>query len=335
MIVENPTGSKEKTMREHTTSEARGPRQRATNEQIIQAYQNTGSVWRAADQLGMSGQTVHARLKALGQRMGTGWTEDEVDRLRELAGAYTIGSIADTLGRSYASIACKLNEIGVSGRGDAHVSKKIPRGQGYDKRSVARYIKELDATDERISAFARRNGLRVESLVRAVERNFPEWWHKYRETHTDLPEKACPYCGTTFFPSNKRQVYCSRKCREYRAKDESYFGGNKRSAIGWDEQTCQVCERTGIPGLSVHHYLGKEHDPENHYLITVCRGCHQIITMLGARTWTREQWEAIITLSVMRKQGAEFAEKERVLEVFVDLDVHDYDPEEDADVQAE
>ncbi len=40
--------------------------QKATNQEIIDAYKATGSIWRAAKALGLCGQSVWERLRALG-----------------------------------------------------------------------------------------------------------------------------------------------------------------------------------------------------------------------------------------------------------------------------
>lgn len=37
-----------------------------TDEEIRDAYERTGSVWKAADELGMCGQSVHERLVKMG-----------------------------------------------------------------------------------------------------------------------------------------------------------------------------------------------------------------------------------------------------------------------------
>lgn len=307
--------------------------QKATNEQIIAAYYETGSVWRAAEKLGMAGQTVHGRLKSLGHKVGTRWTNDEIDRLTQLAGKRTIGQISDALGRSYASVACKLGDLELSGY--IPPPTKIPRGQGYDKVSIRKHMKAIDESEKTIASHARANGLNVETLIRAIERSYPEWWISYRESHTDLAETQCPYCGKNFYPSTKKQTYCSRRCADQRRTDESYFGGNRRNTIGLAERTCQICGRSDIPGLSSHHMLGKQNDPDNEHLIALCQGCHKIITMLGARTWTAEQWEAIVSLSIIRRQGPEIAAQTAPdnLEVFVEID--QYDDEEICDTEPE
>jgi len=56
-----------------------------------------------------------------------------------------------------------------------------------------------------------------------------------------------------------------------------YFGGNRLNTIGLISKTCQLCMRKVEKGLSSHHIIGKEKDPENQYLIALCSGCHKLV----------------------------------------------------------
>lgn len=279
---------------------------RYTGQEIIDAYKRTGSVWRAGKELGLAGQTVHERLKALDYPLaGRNWMPDEVDELRALAGNMTIGEISNRLGRPYAGVACKISELGLGERFGNRVKIKIPRGAGYDKASVKRYMAQLEASGDTVHRFARRMGLGVEMLIYAIERDAPDWWRAYREAHSDLPEATCPYCGNAFVPSNKKQRFCRRKCSTDARIDESYFGGKRRQTIGLAEGQCQLCGRTGVKGLSSHHMLGKENDPENEALIALCQGCHKAVTFLASRTFVDDEvvWQSLISLVWLRKHG--------------------------------
>lgn len=283
-------------------------RSRFTAGEIIDAYKRTGSVWRAGKELGLSGQQVHARLVALDYPLATRhWDEDEVAELRSLVDHLPIGEIADRLGRPYAGIACKVSELGIGSRVGNRQNRKLPRGGGYDKVSVRRYTKQIDASGVLVTVFARRNGLSVEMLCRALEQHAPEWWQEYRRQHSDLPETECEYCGRTFVPSSGKQRYCSRTCGDTHRRDRSYFGGRRRETIGLAEGVCQLCGRDTPKGLTPHHVLGKENDPDNDALIALCQGCHQIVTILGGRPFVDDPtaWESLISLAFLRKHGGD------------------------------
>lgn len=305
---------------------------RATNEEVIDAYRRTGSVWRAGKELGVSGQRVHQLLRRLEYPMlNAKWSDDEEGELRNLIGHLTIGEMADRLGRSYAGVACKISELGIGDGGRGTRQVKLPRGAGYDKANVKRYIKAIDSTGVSVHRYAKANGLGVEMLCQSLQRHFPDWWEAYRAAHSDLPEMVCGYCERTFVPSTKKQEYCSRKCGTDRRKDLSYFSGNRRKAIGWAEGVCQVCGRQPDLGLTPHHVLGKENDPSDSLLVAVCRGCHQLVTALGNQDFTREQWESLISLSWLRKHGPQLASRELEggLWVCVEIELEPVDEEDE------
>lgn len=308
---------------------------RVEAEHIIAIYRETASVWKTGRRLGISGQTVHARLRAAGHPIGNPWTDVEVDRLRELVGQTTIGQIADELGRSYAAIACKINELGIGSRFGNRVKIKLPRGAGLDKVSVKRHLKALESTGLPITKYSRQQGMVVDTLIRAIELHFPEWWIEYRNSHSELPEAKCPGCSGLFYPSNTRQEFCSRRCRERHRVDQDYFGGKRVNTIGLAEGICQICGRAPKKGLSSHHVLGKDNDPDNEFLVALCPGCHNVITALGARDFSREQWESLISFAWLRKHGPEVSQSPVDIYVYVDIEVEQPDPDEFDEDEAE
>ena len=64
-----------------------------SNEEIIRAYKETGSVWKAAKLLGACGQSVWERLKRLNYTLpGEAWAQEEIKELVALAPQCTIGN---------------------------------------------------------------------------------------------------------------------------------------------------------------------------------------------------------------------------------------------------
>jgi len=301
---------------------------RHTNEDVIAAYRSTGSVWATGRQLGLSGQTVHGRLKALGYEMGAGWSEAECQRLTELSGMATIGQIADEMGRSYASIACKISELGVGTRHGNRAKTKVPRGAGFDKVSVKNHLTALESNPEiSISRYAKQQGVVIDTLVAAIEKHFPDWWIAYRNARSDLDEAICPACEGKFYPSNTRQTFCTRRCQSRYRVDQSYFGGKRNTTIGLAEGVCQVCGKAPSVGLSSHHVLGKENDLDNDFLVALCRGCHQLVTLLGGRNFEAEHWEALVSLAWLRKHGGNLPKGADTVHVTVDIDVYEDEDE--------
>jgi hypothetical protein len=277
-----------------------------TNEDLIAAYRETGSVWKAGKLLGIPGQNVHSRLSAIGYKFANGqWTEEELEELKELAGHFTIAQIASKLGRPYNGVAIKISRLGLSNRYGNSQRRKPPKVTKWSKASVAKYVEDIDQQQIKITRYATQNNLPIELLVRAIQNHQPLWWLAYCEKNAVKPKTECPYCKTDFWPLSKKQIYCSRSCANDSRTDNGYFGGRRRETIGLAEKICQLCARKNVKGLSSHHMIGKENDPDNEYLIALCPGCHQLVTLLGGRNFagTPEVWEALIQLAMIRKLG--------------------------------
>lgn len=304
---------------------------RWSNQDLITAYNETGSVWQAGKKLGLAGQTVHERLKHIGFEMSARhWTPEELKELKELAQEMTISEIASRLGRPYNGVAIKISRLGYGNRYGNNQSKKPKRTKNYSKANIAQYIKELDENGMKLTQYSRHKGLSVEMLTQAIQASDYEWWLAYAERNASKPKATCPYCETEFWPQSGKQIFCHRKCAAESRVDHSYFGGKRRTTIGLAERTCQLCGRKDVKGLSSHHMIGKENDPENEMLIALCPGCHNLVTLLGGRvfTGTSEIWESLIQLSLIRKHGAD----KDFIGVYVHVDIEYLNPEDIEDM---
>jgi hypothetical protein len=301
---------------------------RKETDEIVRAYQETGSVWKAAKRLGLSGQSVHERLARIGYPLsGSRWAEAEYTELRRLVlERIPLSEVARRLGRTYSAVAIKVSRLDLP-REYAPRPIKQKRGQGYDKATTKKRLKALEKYDGSFTAFCRSNGYQVEMTAQAIERHFPFEWEQYVASRSDLPQRECEYCTRTFVPSTGKQRFCSRKCGSDNRSDEAYFGGRRRETIGLAERTCQLCERVGVKGLSSHHIFGKQNDPDNTALIALCPGCHQLVGILGNASWVGNEstWEHLISLAWARKHGAELMQKDSgaTIEVAVDIDAFD------------
>lgn len=313
------------------------PPKRVTDDEVIDAYRNTGSVWRAGKQLGICGQSVHERLVAVGYPMARrNWTAAEFAEMETLATAgLPIGEIARRLGRPYYGVAIKMSRSGIPAFRNTG-PRKIPRGAGYDKQSVLKHLRALEAApDTKVTRYARSQGLNVDTLVGSFQKHFPERWDAYMVAHHgDIERRVCPYCGAEFIPANGKQTYCTRKCASARLRDDQYFGGRRREATGISTGTCQLCGRQH-PSLQVHHVIGKENDPENNVMVAVCPGCHRLIGIASRhRTLidNRTAWESLISLAWLEAHGKEIADlpasERKSLYVEVTIEFED-DPEDD------
>ncbi len=296
---------------------------RVSNEELIAAYRETGSVWRAAKRLGLVGQSVHGRLRRLGYPMAhQEWTEAELKEARSLATqGEPLGQIATRLGRTYAGVALKLSRSGVRSQHTGWREKKPKRGAGLTKKRVIAFARKLEGGKTTVRRLARMEGVAITPLVDALQFYEPQKWQRYVLDHSELGIEKCPGCGRDFVPLTKRQQFCTVRCRESHRRNVSYFGGRRQEAVGLREGVCQLCRKKVEKWLSAHHVLGKENDPDNEALIALCRGCHDILTRLAARPWVEDPdiVADLISLALARRGRTS---------AFISVDIEEWTAEE-------
>lgn len=96
-----------------------GSKMKATNEQIIEAYNRRGNIWRVGEELGMCGQSVQERLIRLGiKRNNPPFTEGDMTFLKEYyqeyAGAGKLQELADIMERTKPFISRQARKSGLT-----------------------------------------------------------------------------------------------------------------------------------------------------------------------------------------------------------------------------
>lgn len=173
---------------------------------------------------------------------------------------------------------------------------KIPKG--YDKRRLSNVIQLIPLIG--INNACKNFDLNPTIFGHAIKARLPEQWKVIKQSGRT---KKCKYCKNDFLFSATSQLFCCNKCRYDFKTDQEYFGGKKLKTYGLSDRVCQVCGRKDSPGLTPHHILGKENDPKDKYLVSICRGCHSLITDLGRRNFLleKEKIELLIKLAIIRK----------------------------------
>ncbi len=277
-----------------------------TNEEVIAAYKETGSVWNAAKKLGMCGQSVWERLRRLGVPLSQrAWEETEIAEVCALASTHTISEIAQQVGRSYATVAGKISELGIGTRFGNRIRTKADTRKPIGEPRMRQYLDDLKSWDGSARQFCRHKGIRLERLVIEAQRYFPGEWEEYVRVHSHLPPKVCPQCLKEFIPMTGKQEMCSRKCASDWRVDHDYFGGRRSTAVGMSTKTCQLCGRVCEKKIGAHHVFGKENDPNHEAMVAICNGCHHIIGTLGGHPNCSdpEFWESLIIFVLARVHG--------------------------------
>jgi hypothetical protein len=172
---------------------------KATNQQIVEAYNRTGSVWKAGEELGMCGQSVWERLRKLGFVDKDAWTDAQIAILRAAYGTITpsapvgIDELAKILGKHKTNVCRKARELGLAT--SRHRTK----------------------TEEQRVAM----GQRTKNWIK--EHGHPRGAYKGGK---DM--RICPSCGRFFeaFPSSK-QMYCCQSCGHKFGQSEGNQGYSK------------------------------------------------------------------------------------------------------------
>jgi hypothetical protein len=287
---------------------------RIEHEDIIRTYHETKSVWKTGKLLGTNGQNVHRRLQRLGVQMvgNTVWEDDEIAELRAMVeGSVSITNMADRLNRTYAAVACKLNEIGITNYRKVR-NKPVKQRAGYDKKSIKKHLAALLENPKlKITQYARSVSLNVDSVVYALQLHYPKQFAKYLENHHgDLKRRLCRGCNAPFLPASGKQKYCNRQCAVSYLVDQKYFGGKRMTAVGAIERQCQLCDRINPKIIHVHHVIGKVNDPDNKHMVALCPGCHRLVG-LAARIKglvdNQQAWKKLMRLAWFEAHGNEFA----------------------------
>src|SRR5687767_9105483 len=100
------------------------------------------------------------------------------------------------------------------------MSRKIPRGKGYDKAAVTRHWKQLTRDGISVTQYVKDNGLHLDTFMLAAVTHCPTLIH-----HSQMPfSQPCGYCQDVYWPSKKGTKWCSPKCGKDAGVDERYFG---------------------------------------------------------------------------------------------------------------
>lgn len=124
-----------------------------------------------------------------------------------------------------------------------------------------------------------------------------EFWKAQRRVNFEVRE--CAYCGASFMPTRQTVVFCSTKCRYTAKSDKEYFNGLRKTAVGLDKKQCWVCQKTDLKRFHVHHVVKRSDYAGDPLLVVLCRGCHELVSKLGVRTFldNTSAIEDLITLA--------------------------------------
>lgn len=189
------------------------------------------------------------------------------------------------------------------------MSRKIPRGKGYDKAAILSHLKKMVKGGIFVTAYVKQAGLHLDTFMLAagLHDDGSHVSHWLVAGDPKLITQTCEECQDTYWPSRQGSRFCSSYCSNRARTDKDYFGGNRKLTVGLEEGVCQLCKRPVQSGLSSHHIYGKANDEGNEYLLALCKGCHAIVSELALKKWCAdpEVLGKLIWLAVAQRNGAE------------------------------
>lgn len=150
---------------------------KASDEQVREAYERVGSVWKAAAELGMCGQSVHERLRKMGVDTSANlFTKEDEEYLAERYVPYrdagSLQVLADEMGRTKHFICRKAGEMGLT---DKNAEKRYLRVWKDMPREAVQGIWEVFKRQKfGITEFCRRRHYDIQHFADCMRRNFPE-----------------------------------------------------------------------------------------------------------------------------------------------------------------
>ena len=182
-------------------------RTKATNEQLIESYVRTGSIWKTAEEFGMCGQSVHERLTKLGVvEHARKITDKDVKRLFRDYVVYRdagkLEDLASDIGVTKTSLCRAAGKLGLTDRNhrrdDMAVWKSLPE-------SVARPIfEDMKKSRKNVKEFCVSRGYGLSGFTRRMKELFPGEWDS--EIERRLTKNSKYRAGRSFEYRVKRDM---------------------------------------------------------------------------------------------------------------------------------
>lgn len=136
-------------------------KKKVTDDQVLEAYERTGSVWKAGKELGVCGQAVHERLKKLGKNNHVNvFTEEDKNILMDRYVAYRdagkLDDLAKSMGRTKQFICRQAKELGLT---DKNAKRAYASTWKYaDSETLVLILRDIVASGKTITEYCESKG---------------------------------------------------------------------------------------------------------------------------------------------------------------------------------
>lgn len=150
-----------------------------TDVQIRESYRRTKSIWKSGDEIGISGQTIHERLRRMGvdtsQNLFTSKEDELIKRVYDLyRNEGKLSELASRMNRSKTTICTRAKRLGLTDR------KRIAIWHGkwkyMEKEEAEILFEKLKKSSLGIGQFCRKYKLADVNFAVTMKRFFPGQW---------------------------------------------------------------------------------------------------------------------------------------------------------------
>ena len=160
---------------------------KASNEELIAAYAESGNVWRVAERFGMCGQSVHERLTKLGAMRKWQFTDEERSRImREYADyrrAWKVAEMAKEMGRTVSSLSKIAREYGLTTH---RYPKHYAKWKYMSEDSTRALLDQFKRSPLLLYQWCQKNKISGEGFSETCRKFFPDEWDHVIESKTPL-----------------------------------------------------------------------------------------------------------------------------------------------------
>lgn len=158
---------------------------KATDEELVDAYNELKSVWKVGERFGMCGQSVHERLVKIGIDTSQNlFTEDDYEMLRMYYCLYRdagkLKELADKMGRDKTTICGKARALGLTDKN--HAAPWAAVWKNAPAEACRPIFDDLKKSRLNAKEFCKKRGYGLSAFTKRMKELFPKEWETMVET---------------------------------------------------------------------------------------------------------------------------------------------------------
>jgi hypothetical protein len=237
-------------------------KEKVSDELILEAYQRTGSVWRAGEELNLCGQSVHERLQKMGIVLKEPeFTDEEIvlitrfytERSLLHRDKFKLEDIAKVIGKSKQNICRKARKLGLT-----NINRRV--SEEFAQKTSAR-LKQWYEKNEHPRGFL--GGHHTDEVRKIISESARKMW----ETNEDAISGVSTLKGLKT-KLEKGTLFTERESASWKGGKRIIGGFEKYYRSSWEANYARVLEFLKLNGF----ILKWEHEPDTFWFENIKRG---------------------------------------------------------------